>query len=122
MRIDIPTLKCDRCGFTTQDLPEMARFIKVEQPHASGTETWDLCFDCRVAFGKFIAGEPEYTTVDFEPLGQDVTNHTMYLSEPPHDDGRLCAYHQRLEAWVFYNPETRRRDLKCLRQHEKEFK
>lgn len=53
-RIDVPTLKCDRCGLTTQDTSEMIKFSKLEQPHMSGRDTWDLCPTCSEDFRVFL--------------------------------------------------------------------
>lgn len=56
MRVDIPTLRCDRCGTTTQDLSEMGRFQKLSHSHMSGTDEWDLCPACWAVFAKFMKG------------------------------------------------------------------
>jgi len=55
MRVDVPTLRCDRCRVETQDLAEMARFVKLTRDHMSGRDEWDLCPSCWVAFGKWRA-------------------------------------------------------------------
>lgn len=56
MRIDTPTLKCDRCGYTTTDLSEMVTFITLTHSHVSGEKTWDLCPMCRDEFEVFTRG------------------------------------------------------------------
>ncbi len=55
-RIDTPTLQCDRCKHTTQDIREMGSFQKLTHSHMSGRDEWDLCKDCWLAFKSFIAG------------------------------------------------------------------
>ena len=45
-RIDKPTLKCDRCGHTTQDTREMGRYKTLKYHHMSGSIEWDLCESC----------------------------------------------------------------------------
>ncbi len=54
MRIDTPTLQCDRCKYTTQDLQEMGKFHKITENTMSGIYQWDLCFDCYRRFINFI--------------------------------------------------------------------
>jgi hypothetical protein len=58
-RVDVPTLKCDRCGYTTQDTKEMISYKKLSRSHMSGENSWDLCPACYLAFMKFIAGGAE---------------------------------------------------------------
>lgn len=48
---------------------------------------------------------------DWEPLGEDVSTHTMRPVKA-HDDGRQCSHHQRLNAFTFDGTK------KCLRPHE----
>lgn len=45
---------------------------------------------------------------DWEPLGEDVSMHTM-MGVHHHDDGRSCAFHNRLGVWTFNG------NMKCLR-------
>jgi len=49
-RVDVPTLKCDRCGHTTQDTREMAAFNKISHHSMGGTKNWDLCSGCWATF------------------------------------------------------------------------
>lgn len=56
-RVDVPTLKCDRCEWDTQDLAQMATFRKIEQFHMSGHRTWDLCPVCWIGFTNFLGSE-----------------------------------------------------------------
>lgn len=53
-RVDIPTLKCDRCGATTQDIVAMARYITLNQYTVSNANTWDLCPECWPKFKAFM--------------------------------------------------------------------
>jgi hypothetical protein len=55
--VDVPTLKCDRCGRTTQDLHEMASYKAIRHSHMSGEEKWDLCPVCFILFIDFITRE-----------------------------------------------------------------
>lgn len=55
-RVDVPTLKCDRCGDKTQDTREMGKFKTLTHYHMSGQETWDLCQPCWGEFTIFVAG------------------------------------------------------------------
>jgi hypothetical protein len=55
-RIDVPTLRCDRCKHTTQSISEMGRFYRLSATTMGGTTEWDLCPECRVAFFEFITG------------------------------------------------------------------
>lgn len=57
-RVDRPALKCDRCKFVTEDTALMMRFMKLENPHMSGSEKWDLCVGCASTFRKFMEGDP----------------------------------------------------------------
>lgn len=56
-RVDVPTLKCDRCSSTTQDLSEMGRFGKIRHDHMGGEDQWDLCPDCWKKFHQFLKGD-----------------------------------------------------------------
>ena len=56
-RVDVPTLACDRCGWTTQDTAAMASFRKLTHYHMSGHDEWDLCPPCWSAFSLFIREE-----------------------------------------------------------------
>jgi hypothetical protein len=49
---------------------------------------------------------------DNRPLSEDVTGHSM-LGYYDHGDGRVCSFHQRLDAWVFF--DTSEGWLECLR-------
>lgn len=55
MRVDVPTLRCDRCEHTTQNLNEMARYAKLSHSNMGGTTDWDLCPDCWKEFNSFMA-------------------------------------------------------------------
>jgi hypothetical protein len=55
MRVDKPTLRCDRCKVETQDLAEMGRFNKLAHDHMSGRDEWDLCPPCWGDFHDFLA-------------------------------------------------------------------
>lgn len=58
MRLDKPTLQCDRCGFTTTDLHIMGTFSQLETTHMTTRETWDLCSPCyRQFINEFIMNE-----------------------------------------------------------------
>jgi hypothetical protein len=54
---------------------------------------------------------------DWEPLGEDVVDHTMFLAVVPHEDGRRCAWHSRHNGFVF--GEGPKMDKKCLRTDHK---
>lgn len=51
-RVDVPTLKCDRCQSVTQDLSEMSCFKQLTYYGVSHHTAWDLCLVC---WGKFEA-------------------------------------------------------------------
>ena len=53
-RIDVPTLQCDRCKKTTQNLTEMAAYPTVIHYHMSGEDRWDLCPRCWRDFTTFL--------------------------------------------------------------------
>lgn len=56
MRVDKPTLMCDRCEVSTQDLVAMGSYIKLTHYHMSvnGRDEWDFCPDCWTAFKNFM--------------------------------------------------------------------
>lgn len=58
-RVDVPTLKCDRCRRTTQDLSEMAVFRELTYygMEESKNVAWDLCPACWGAFIAFLDGD-----------------------------------------------------------------
>lgn len=58
-RVDVPTLKCDRCKDTTQDLGAMGRFATLRRSTIGGEEEWDLCPTCWAAFRNFVGTEDE---------------------------------------------------------------
>lgn len=47
-RVDVPTIKCDRCGLTTDDPQVMSTFRTLVIPR--GVASWDLCTDCWTSF------------------------------------------------------------------------
>ena len=53
-RVDVPTLKCDRCGHMTQDVSAMGRFGVLTNYHMSGKHERDLCPNCWKKFHEFI--------------------------------------------------------------------
>lgn len=57
MRVDVPTLQCDRCNATTQDTSVMMLFKKITHYHMSGHDDWDLCPSCWKEFKVFMEGE-----------------------------------------------------------------
>lgn len=59
-RIDIPTLKCDRCLVTTQDDSEMSKFRTLTgmyDKYQGAEERWDLCPTCWRDFLAFLKGQ-----------------------------------------------------------------
>lgn len=44
-RIDVPTLRCDRCLAVTQDINEMSSYQKLVM-FKDNKLTWDLCPEC----------------------------------------------------------------------------
>lgn len=56
MRVDKPTLQCDRCKTETQDVKEMMRWQSMMHPHASGRDEWDFCPECAKAFRAWLSG------------------------------------------------------------------
>lgn len=56
-RVDIPTLRCDRCGHRTQDVIEMGKFDQLTgrwHGYGSTQARWDLCPQCIEAFKIFM--------------------------------------------------------------------
>lgn len=53
-RVDVPTLKCDRCGHMTQDTAEMGRFGVIRHTNMGGETQWDLCPVCWKLFHVFL--------------------------------------------------------------------
>lgn len=53
-RLDVPTLQCDKCKNTTQDLRQMSTYAQLQMPSVSGTEKWDICPFCTRAFLTFM--------------------------------------------------------------------
>lgn len=56
-RIDVPTMLCDRCKTTTQDLDEMGKFRSLTgmyDKYQGASEKWDLCPSCWNAFLAFL--------------------------------------------------------------------
>ena len=56
MRVDVPTLRCDRCDVETQDINAMAAYQMIEHYHMSGRDKWDVCPRCWSAFLAFLDG------------------------------------------------------------------
>lgn len=52
--------------------------------------------------------------LDYEPLGENCDNACMLPWS--HDDGRMCHYHARLDAWVTRGSDGPL-DQRCLRNH-----
>lgn len=63
MRVDVPTLRCDRCNNTTQDVKEMGSFCTLTHYHMSETDEWDLCPRCWSLFLDFLTA-PELALDD----------------------------------------------------------
>lgn len=55
MRIDKPTLMCDRCQIATEDTRAMATYRRLTYYHMSGSDEWDLCPDCWDGFRLFVS-------------------------------------------------------------------
>jgi hypothetical protein len=45
-RVDVPILKCDKCGISTSDLQEMGTFRNILSYRGTTTFEWDVCFAC----------------------------------------------------------------------------
>lgn len=60
-RVNVPTLQCDRCKRTTQDLNEMGTYRKIMyyDMTPSNNLTWDLCPSCWCAAVAFLSGSDE---------------------------------------------------------------
>lgn len=54
MRIDKPTLMCDRCQHATEDLVEMSEFASIYRSTIGGRHDWDLCPSCYDSFHEFL--------------------------------------------------------------------
>jgi len=73
-RINVPTVKCDRCGLTTSDTQEMFKFQKLA---SDGRDmgfpiTYDLCPACSEDFKKFIANKENVlyrVPKELDPMG-----------------------------------------------------
>lgn len=61
MRIDKPTLQCDRCKTETQDLTEMMRWMSLRYNYPGGTDEWDLCNECSRAYMAWLSGGGDRT-------------------------------------------------------------
>ncbi|AVD99720.1 hypothetical protein HWB51_gp092 [Mycobacterium phage Cuke] len=61
-RIDVPTLQCDRCKWTTQDQQEMSKFNTITgqwDGYQSSKEKWDLCESCwKSLVEEFLGNHP----------------------------------------------------------------
>jgi hypothetical protein len=58
-RIDVPTLRCDRCKRETQDIDEMGKYqtlTGIYDGYQGASEKWDLCPDCWKQFINFTKG------------------------------------------------------------------
>lgn len=58
MRVDVPTMRCDRCGSRTQDLAEMGKYRTLTgmyDGYQGSKERWDLCPPCWGKFTNFIS-------------------------------------------------------------------
>lgn len=53
-RVDVPTMKCDRCKLTTQNTNEMARYLRLTNYNMGGQDDWDLCPACWRDFIAFM--------------------------------------------------------------------
>lgn len=59
VRVDVPTIQCDRCKNTTQDMDEMSKYQKLTgmwNGYGSTKQEWDLCSKCYKEFTNFIDG------------------------------------------------------------------
>jgi hypothetical protein len=60
MRVDVPTLRCDRCSFETQDQNLMGGFntLKGQWNGYQGTkQEWDLCPECWKTFKMWVGAD-----------------------------------------------------------------
>lgn len=58
MRVDIPTLKCDRCEHITRNSGEMDKYRSLTgryDGYQGSHEKWDLCPECWSDYNAFIA-------------------------------------------------------------------
>lgn len=56
-RIDVPTMQCDRCKATTQDLGEMCKYQSLTgmyDGYGKQKQSWDLCPLCWKDFMMFV--------------------------------------------------------------------
>lgn len=57
-RVDVPTMRCDRCKTVTQDLKEMGAYQTLTHYSVSGRiAKWDMCPSCWKWFIKSMDGE-----------------------------------------------------------------
>jgi hypothetical protein len=60
MRLDVPTLQCDRCKNITEDITEMGKYRSLTgmyDGYQGSHEKWDLCPPCYTKFiDEFISG------------------------------------------------------------------
>lgn len=55
VRLDVPTLKCDRCQHVTQDPSEMGRYVKLSRDQVmGGRDEYDLCWRCWKDFSEIF--------------------------------------------------------------------
>ena len=61
MRVDVPTLQCDRCKTTTQDIRAMGSYVDlIHYPPSGGKELkWDLCQSCWRSFDDWMSARDE---------------------------------------------------------------
>jgi hypothetical protein len=60
MRLDVPTLQCDRCKYTTKDTDEMSKYRTLTgmyDGYQSAREKWDLCPPCYQLFLEWIGAQ-----------------------------------------------------------------
>lgn len=76
-------------------------------------------FDCTELIA-WADNKPVTRTVqpeaDWAELGEDVSEHTMRHDITPHNDGRVCSFHERLNAYVFIG-NLDAQPKRCLRDH-----
>ena len=69
-RIDVPTMQCDRCKVTNQELDEMGKYRNIRgqyDKYQGANESWDLCPECWQDFLMFVAGQLPPITMETEP-------------------------------------------------------
>ena len=56
MRVDVPTLRCDRCKKTTQDQMVMGSYQQIVYygMMPNDKKRWDLCLECWTAFKEWV--------------------------------------------------------------------